>query len=211
MVFAQLRDKRPVTLSTGTESRLRGPVLLTTQCKCSPCNRPLWRCSKEKDRTTVPGEKPTKMRQQGNSLPGMPCKWEGAMACWGIGLTMSCKGNRSLGWHKTSMGWLWELLRVRNTYHRMFRGITKGRERDGSEWGGTSVRKYMEKGIKGARRMWTGSWPVHLCDQALSLITAVQPVLLLNTISNYLLCEYTLYCEPVCMNTSKYHDGLTSE
>lgn len=69
----------------------------------------------------------------------------------------------------------------------------------------------MEKGIKGARRMWTGSWPVHLPDQALFLITAVQPVLLLNTISNYLLCEYTLYCEPVCMNTSKYHDGLTSE
>lgn len=36
MVFAQLRGKRPVTLSTETESRLRGPTLLTYPVQTQP-------------------------------------------------------------------------------------------------------------------------------------------------------------------------------
>lgn len=64
----------------------------------------------------------------------------------------------------------------------------------------------MEKGIKGARC----SRSVHLSDQALPLITTVQPVLLLNTVPNYLPRECTLYCKPMCLNASKYHNALTT-
>lgn len=56
------------------KARLRAPAEVsappTYSVQTQPLNQPLLRLLKEKDRTTDPGGKPTRVHQWGNSLPG---------------------------------------------------------------------------------------------------------------------------------------------
>lgn len=88
MVFAQLRDKRPVTLSTETESRLRGPTLLTlhypvqTQAPESATLKTL----------KGNGQDPCSWRKaHQDASTGKLSSWNAVQARWGDGLL----GNRT--------------------------------------------------------------------------------------------------------------------
>lgn len=81
MVFAQLHDKRPVTLSTETESRLRGPTVLTHPVQMQSPESPALKTLKGKGQDHCSWRKAHQNVSTGKLSP-----WNAMQARWGNGL-----------------------------------------------------------------------------------------------------------------------------
>lgn len=98
---------------------------------------------------------------------------------------------------KLIIGFQKGLVGLCRTYYGMLRGRAKGRGREWSGWTGEE-KAWENQWMERAAYMLAGWQSVHLSDWALCLITAVRPILLLNTtfiyffyvISIFILCGY---------------------